>query len=108
MLLLHSTGAKSGEERVHPMVFQAVGEAFAVFASYAGGPRNPAWYHNLVANPAASIEVGVETVEVTARATEGAEREAIWSTQKERVPAFAEYEQQTTREIPVVLLKRRL
>ncbi len=107
LLILHSTGAKSGEERTHPMMYQAVDDAFAVFASYAGGPKNPAWFHNLVANPDASVEVGTDIVDVTARVTEGEERETIWSTQKESYPTFAEYEQNTTRQIPVVVLERR-
>ena len=107
LLILHSIGAKSGEQRLNPMMYQAVGDAFAVFASYAGGPKNPAWFHNLVANPDASVEVGIEVVEVAARVTDGEEREAIWTTQKERYPTFAEYEQKTTRQIPVVVLERR-
>ena len=107
LLLLHSTGAKSGKERVHPMMYQAVGDAYAVFASYAGGPKNPAWFHNLVANPDASVEVDADVVEVTARAADGEEREAIWTTQQERYPVFAEYERNTTRQIPVVVLERR-
>lgn len=106
MLLLHSTGAKSGEERVHPVVYQAVGAHFAVFASYAGGPKNPAWHHNLVAHPNATAEIGADLVVVTARVTAGEEREAIWTSQKERYPIFAEYEQKTDREIPVVMLER--
>ena len=60
LLILHSTGAKSGEARVHPMMYQAVDDAFAVFASYAGGPKNPAWFHNLVPNPDASVEVAAD------------------------------------------------
>jgi deazaflavin-dependent oxidoreductase (nitroreductase family) len=67
LLLLHSTGARSGQERVHPMMYQAVGSAYAVFASKAGAPDNPDWYHNLRAHPEALIEVGTETVPVTAR-----------------------------------------
>jgi deazaflavin-dependent oxidoreductase (nitroreductase family) len=88
-------------------MYQAVGDDFAIFASYAGGPKNPAWFHNLVANAAASVEVGADTVQVTARVASADEREAIWTTQKERYPQFAEYEEKTDREIPVVLLKRR-
>ncbi len=107
LLLLHSTGAKSGAERVTPMMYQAVGDDFAVFASYAGGPKNPAWFHNLVANPDASVEVGTDIVEVTARVADGEEREVIWTTQRERYPVFAGYEQKITRQIPVVVLERR-
>ena len=106
MLLLHSTGARSGEERVHPVMYQQVGDDVAVFASKAGAPTNPDWFHNLVANPDATIEIGTETVPVRARVAEGEERERIWETQKERYPGFAEYEEKTDRVIPVVILER--
>jgi deazaflavin-dependent oxidoreductase (nitroreductase family) len=105
MLLLHSTGAKSGVERVNPMMYQADGQNYAVFASKAGAPTNPDWFHNLVANPSASIEVGDRTVAVVARMTEGDERVRLWTRQKELYPGFADYEAQTTRQIPVVLLE---
>lgn len=106
MLLLHSTGAKSGQERVNPMVFQPVGDSWAVFASKAGAPTNPDWYHNLVAHPQATIELGTETVPVTARVLEGEERDRVWSAQKQLMPGFADYEKATTRTIPVVVLDR--
>lgn len=107
VLLLRSIGAKSGQERVHPMVFRALGDSWAVFASKAGAPSNPAWYHNLVANPDASIEIGTDLVAVRARVAEGEERDTIWEAQKEAMPGFADYERQTTRAIPVVILERR-
>jgi deazaflavin-dependent oxidoreductase (nitroreductase family) len=107
MLLLHHKGAKSGIERVNPMVYQAVGDDYAVFASKAGQPTNPDWYHNLVAHPDTSIEVGAETIPVTARVAEGDERERIWSKQKIDMPGFADYEQKTTRQIPVIVLTQR-
>lgn len=107
MLLLHSTGARSGEERVHPMMYQAVGDDVAVFASKAGADTHPAWYHNLRAHPEARIELGTETLDVTARVLEGEERTSIWEEQKARYPGFAEYEAKTDRVIPVVLLARR-
>ena len=106
LLLLHSTGAKSGIERVNPVMYQAAGDAFAVFASKGGAPTHPDWYYNLLANPRASVEVGTETFDVDARMAEGDEREGIWTTQKERYPGFADYERNTTREIPVVILER--
>ncbi len=105
MLLLHSTGAKSGAERVHPMMYRAVDGGWAVFASKAGADTHPAWYHNLVAHPAASIEVGTEHRRVTARVAEGAEREAIWTAQKADYPGFAGYEAKTSRVIPVIVLQ---
>lgn len=106
LLILHSTGAKSGKTRLAPVVYQQVGDSWAIFASKAGAPDNPDWYHNLVANPSASIEVGTEVVPVTARVLDDAEREPIWTKQKELMPGFAEYEAQTDRTIPVVILDR--
>ena len=105
LLLLHSIGARSGKERVNPMMYQAVGDAYAVFASKGGAPSNPAWYHNLVAHPDATVEVGARTVAVRARIADGAERATIWETQKDRYPGFADYEANTTRQIPVVILE---
>src|SRR3954447_9162827 len=107
LLLLHSTGARSGAERVNPMMYQAVGDGFAVFASKAGADSNPDWYYNLKAHPEARIEIGAETLDVTARILDGDERDAIWTEQKARYPGFAEYEAKTDRVIPVILLERR-
>ena len=106
LLLLHHTGAKTGTERVNPLVYLPVGEGFAVFGSKAGADTNPAWYHNLRAHPDTTIEVGTETLPVHARVAEGEERERIWEAQKRVNPNFAEYEQKTTRPIPVVVLER--
>jgi deazaflavin-dependent oxidoreductase (nitroreductase family) len=106
LLILHSTGAKSGKTRLSPVVYQQVGDAWAIFASKAGAPDNPDWYHNLVANPSATIEVGTEEVPVTARVLDADEREPIWTKQKELMPGFAEYEAKTDRTIPVVILDR--
>ncbi len=109
MLILHSTGAKTGQERLAPMMYQAVDGGYAVFASKAGAPDNPDWYHNLVANPDASIEIaggsGVDRLAVTAEVLQGDARDVIWEVQKERYPGFAEYEEKTDRVIPVVLLR---
>jgi deazaflavin-dependent oxidoreductase (nitroreductase family) len=107
LLLLHSTGAKSGQERVNPMMYQAVGDDLAVFASKAGAPTNPDWYHNLVAHPDATVEVGTDTYPVRARVAGSDERERIWSKQKADFPGFADYEAKTDRQIPVVILERR-
>jgi deazaflavin-dependent oxidoreductase (nitroreductase family) len=106
LLLLHSTGAKSGQDRVAPVMYQQVGDDLAIFASKAGAPDNPDWFHNLKANPTASVEVGTETVPVTARVAEGDERDRIWEAQKAAYPGFAEYEEKTDRVIPVVILER--
>ena len=104
VLLLHSKGARSGEERVNPMMYLADGDRYLVFASAAGADRNPAWYHNLVAHPAAAIEVGDDRLEVHAVELHGAERDAKYAVQAERYPGFAEYERKTTRKIPVLAL----
>jgi deazaflavin-dependent oxidoreductase (nitroreductase family) len=105
ILLLHHTGARSRLERVNPLAYQQVGDAFAVFASKGGAPTNPDWYHNLLANPRAKVEVGTETFEVVAHEAEDAEREGIWEEQKRRVPGFADYERRTSRRIPVMVLE---
>jgi len=105
LLLLHSKGAKSGEERINPVMYRDLGGRYAVFASYAGNPQNPAWYHNLVANPDAEIEIGTQTVRVRARVTEPDERAPIWEQQKRDYPGFADYETKTDRVIPVVVLE---
>jgi deazaflavin-dependent oxidoreductase (nitroreductase family) len=107
LLLLHSTGARSGQERVSPMMYQAVGDGFAVFASKAGADTNPDWYHNLRAHPDARVEVGTEALEVTARVLGAEKREPVWQEQKDRHPGFADYETRTARVIPVVMLERR-
>lgn len=107
MILVHHTGAKSGAERVTPLVYHPRGDnSWVIFASYAGGPKDPAWFTNLVANPATSVEVGPDTVAVIARVVVGAERTALWEAQKQAMPGFADYEAKTTREIPVVVLDR--
>jgi deazaflavin-dependent oxidoreductase (nitroreductase family) len=110
MILVHHVGAKSGIARINPMVYQAVGDNFAVFASKRGAPRHPDWYHNLMATPRTKVEIGTaagtEIIEVKARDTEGEEREKIWEAQKAAMPVFREYEAVAGRVIPVVLLER--
>ncbi len=104
MLLLHTTGAKSGAERVNPMVYLDLDGRRFVFASKAGHPTNPAWYHNLVANPSVRVEVGSEEYAATARPVGGDERDRIYAEQASRFPGFAEYQEKTDRVIPVVEL----
>jgi len=106
LLLLHTRGARTGAERVNPVAYQPLADAWAIFASFAGADRNPDWFHNLVAHPETIIEIGRETVPVRARVATGEERHQIWERQKAFYPRFAKYEQQTTREIPVVILER--
>jgi deazaflavin-dependent oxidoreductase (nitroreductase family) len=105
LILLHHTGAKSGQERVSPLAYQLVDGGYAIFASKGGAPDNPAWFHNLQANPKATIETGTETIPVTARVAGPEEREPIWTRQKQAEPGFAEYETKTDRQIPVVILE---
>jgi deazaflavin-dependent oxidoreductase (nitroreductase family) len=104
LLLLHHRGAKTGVERVNPVAYQKVGDSYAVFASKGGSPTNPDWYHNLVANPRARVEVGNDALDVNARVARGEERERIWEEQKRLNPNFGDYEERTEREIPVIVL----
>jgi deazaflavin-dependent oxidoreductase (nitroreductase family) len=106
ILLLHHRGAKSGVERVNPLAYRDLGDgALAVFASKGGSRTNPDWFHNVRANPEVTVEVGTETKPATARVAEGDERTRVWEEQKRIMPAFAEYERRTPREIPVVILE---
>jgi deazaflavin-dependent oxidoreductase (nitroreductase family) len=106
VLLLTSIGAKSGEKRTTPVMYLPDGERMVIFASKGGAPTNPAWYHNLRANPGATVEVGPETVQVNAVVTSGEQRQRLFDRQAESFPQFADYAQKTTREIPVVALER--
>jgi deazaflavin-dependent oxidoreductase (nitroreductase family) len=105
LLILHHTGAKSGIVREDPLSYQRVEGGYALFGTAGGSPSKPGWYYNLLANPKARIEVGTETLDVTARVAEGEERERIWERQKADMPRFARYEEITPREIPVVILE---
>jgi len=105
LLLLHTTGAKTGQQRVNPMMYREVDGGYAVFASKAGAPTNPDWYHNLVANPEVQAEIGTQTMDLTARVASDGEREPIWTAHKTEYPGFQEYENKTTRQIPVVILE---
>ena len=107
MILVHHTGAKSGTERVTPLVYQADGDTWVIFASKAGATSNPAWYHNLKANPETTIEVAADTIAVTVTEAEGDERARLWEAQKAVMPNFAEYEAKAAgRTIPVLVLRR--
>lgn len=104
LLLLHHTGARSGAERVNPLAYMADDGRYVVFASKAGAPTNPDWYHNLKAHPAVTIEVGTDTVPVVASEAAGEERDRLYQAQVERSPQFAEYQRKTERTIPVIVL----
>jgi len=105
MLLLTTTGAKSGVERTTPLVCRPEGGTLVIIASKAGAPEHPAWYHNIVANPEVTVEYGTETFRARARIAKGDERERLYAAQAALLPAFDEYRQRTTREIPVVVLE---
>jgi deazaflavin-dependent oxidoreductase (nitroreductase family) len=105
LLILHSIGAKSGQERVSPLLYRERGDDLVIFASFAGAPVNPAWFHNLVAHPDVTVEVGGETRKVRARVAAPAERDELYDWNKQDYDTFKEYEAKTDRKIPVVILE---
>ena len=107
MILLTTTGAKSGQRRTTPLVYLPDDDRFIIIASKGGAPAHPAWYHNLVAHPETTVEVGTETIPVTAVVVTGEERDRLYAKQAALRPAFGEYQAKTTRRIPVVALHRR-
>ncbi len=107
ILILTSTGARSGQTRWNPLVFTRDGDRFVIVASKGGAPTNPDWYYNLVANPSAVIEVGTEVIPVEASLASGAERERLYAQHAATMPQFLEYAKNTKRSIPVVVLTRR-
>ena len=106
LLLLTTTGAKSGMARTAPVMYLPDGERMIIFASKAGAPTNPVWYHNLMAHPQATVEVVNETIEVTAVEVTSEERDRLYAKQAAQFPGFADYEAKTTRRIPVIALHR--
>ena len=104
ILLLHHIGAKSGADRISPLVYLPDGDRFVIFASKAGAPSHPSWFHNLMARPETEIEVGGETVAVVAAEVTGDDRERLFQRQVELQPQFGDYQSKTTRKIPVVAL----
>jgi deazaflavin-dependent oxidoreductase (nitroreductase family) len=107
LLLLHNVGAKSGTDFVTPLVYLDEGGEWYIFGSKGGAPKHPGWFHNLKANPEVAVEIGGDTVEVTAEEVTGEERDRIYAIQEEQQPQFADYAQKTDRKIPVVALRRR-
>ena len=106
VLLLTTTGAKSGEPRLVPVVYSRDGEHHVIVASKGGAPTHPAWYGNLLANPVVTVEVGGETFQARAIVAEGAERDRLFAAHAAANPNFSDYQRRTTRVIPVVLLER--
>ncbi len=111
LLLLKTTGARSGQTRVNPLAFSRDGDNYVVIASKGGSPTHPDWYHNILAHPDVHVEVstadGVKHFEARARVAEGAERERLYAAQAAIMPGFAEYQRKTSRQIPVVVLEPR-
>jgi deazaflavin-dependent oxidoreductase (nitroreductase family) len=107
ILLLTTTGAKSGQKRINPLTYLRDGERLFVFAAKGGSPTNPDWFHNLVANPNVTVELGTEQFEATAVQITGEERNQIYAKEAQTHPGAAQYEKMTTRIIPVIELVRR-
>ena len=106
LILLTTTGARSGQPRTVPLSFTRDGDNYVIIASKAGSATHPDWYHNLVRNPIVTLETGGETFQAQARVAEGAERERLYEAQAALMPNFAEYQRRTARKIPVVVLER--
>ena len=104
LLLLHTKGAKSGQERINPTAYVRDGDRLVVIASKGGAPTNPDWYYNAVANPQVSVEVGTEKFQARASVAEEPERTRLYEKMIEMMPGFDDYRRKTTRVIPVIVL----
>jgi deazaflavin-dependent oxidoreductase (nitroreductase family) len=107
MILLTHKGRKSGEVRTNPLVYMADGDRYIIFASKGGASTNPEWFLNIKANPDVTAEIGTEKFDATATEITGEERDKLWKRNVSERPTFGEYEQRTTRVIPVVALTRK-
>ena len=106
LLLLHSTGAKSGEQRITPLAYFADGDDFLIIASYSGGPKNPPWFYNLVANSQAKIEVGSAEFSVQSEVVAEPDRTELYNKIAAQAAAFAQYQEKTVRVIPIIRLSK--
>ena len=106
VILLTMTGAKSGRTITKPLVYTTDGERIVVIASFAGAPHHPGWYHNLVANPEVTLEIGTERFRARAEVTSGEERQRLFDAQAAQIPIFHDYQKKTSRQIPVVVFNR--
>jgi deazaflavin-dependent oxidoreductase (nitroreductase family) len=106
LLLLTTIGAKSGQQRTTPVVYTKDGDRLVIIASFAGAPSNPAWFNNLVANPEVTVELPGEMFPARAVVASGPDRDRLYAAQAAQMPAFSEYQEKTTRSIPVVTLER--
>jgi len=104
LLLLHTVGAKSGEERINPVACVKDGDRYVIIASKGGAPTNPHWYHNILAHPKVTVEVGTDQFQVSAAVASEPERTRLYQKMVAVMPGFADYEQKTTRVIPVIIL----
>lgn len=104
LLLLHTVGAKSGQVRINPVAYVTDGDRFEIIASKGGAPTNPDWYYNLLAHPRVMVEVGTEQFQAQAAVVPEPERSRLYAKMVEMMPGFAEYQQKTTRVIPVITL----
>ncbi|MGZ8618608.1 MAG: nitroreductase family deazaflavin-dependent oxidoreductase [Actinomycetota bacterium] len=105
LLLLTTTGAKTGATRVNPLMYLSDGDRLVIFASKGGAPTHPDWFHNVKANPSVTVEVGNETYRAVATEVTGDERDGLFTRQSELYPQFAEYQADNPRLIPVVVLE---
>ncbi len=106
LMILTTTGARSGGPRGAVVTYTRDGDSYVIAASKSGAPTNPAWYHNLVANPIVTVEIGSEKFQATARVTQGAERDRLWDRHAAERPEFRDYPNKTSRVIPVIVLDR--
>ena len=106
LLLLHTTGAKSGQPRLNPVAYTNDGDRLVIAASKSGAPTNPDWYYNVVANPEVSVEVGTEKFQARAAVMPEPERTELFGKMASKYPGFSDYEQKSTRVIPVITLTR--
>ena len=106
MVLLTTKGARSGKSYVHPLVYSRDGDRYVVIASFAGAPKHPSWYHNIVANPTVTLEIGNEKFQAKAKITSGEERERLYDAQAAMMPLFNDYRKKTSRQIPVIAFTR--
>jgi deazaflavin-dependent oxidoreductase (nitroreductase family) len=106
ILLLNTTGAKTGRTLTKPLAYTTDGNRLVVIASFAGSPHHPAWYVNLVANPKVTIELGTESFQARATTTSGEERQRLFNAQAQLMPIFNDYTKKTSRELPVVVFER--
>jgi deazaflavin-dependent oxidoreductase (nitroreductase family) len=106
VLLLTTTGAKTGRSLTRPLVYTRDGDRIVIIASFAGNPHNPPWYHNLVKNPTATVELGADKFQVRAAVTSGEERQRLFDRQAEQMAIFKDYQKKTSRQIPVLTLTR--